>query len=53
MTLKADFKKSKTDPCLLYRIHELGTVIFIVYIDGNLPIIYKAVLMGTIEFIKK
>ena len=29
ITLKAVFKQFKTDPCLLYRLNELGTVISI------------------------
>ena len=33
MTLKAGFKQFKTNPCLLYTVNELGTVIVILYID--------------------
>ena len=36
MTLKAGFKKCKTDPCILYRVNELGAEIAIVYVDDTL-----------------
>ena len=39
--LKAEFKQCKNDPCLLYRVNELSTVILIIYVDGMLSIRYK------------
>ena len=53
MALKAGFKKCNTGPCLLYRVNELGTIIFIIYVDGTLEIGYKLALMNTIECIRK
>ena len=53
MTLKAVFKQCNNDPCLLYRLNELGTVIFIVYIDDTLEIRDKLASMDMIEFINK
>ena len=53
MTLKAGFNQYKTYPCILYRIYELGTVIFIIYVDDTLKIGDKPELMDTIECIKK
>ena len=38
MTLKAGFKKCKTDSCLIYRVNEIGTVIFIVCVDYTMKI---------------
>ena len=35
MTPKAGFKQFKTGPCLLYRVNELRTEIFIVYANGT------------------
>ena len=46
-------QKRKTDPCLLYRVNELGTVIFIVYVDYTLSIGDKLEFMDKIECIKK
>ena len=48
MTLKAGFKQCKTDPCLLYRVNELGTGLVIIYIFDTLAIGYKPSLMDTI-----
>ena len=53
MIPKVGFKKTQTDPCLLYIVNELGTVIVIIYIDDTLVIGYKSELMDTIEFIQK
>ena len=53
MTLKAWVKKFKTDPCLLYRVNEIGPVIIIVYVDDTLETGDKPAFMNTIECIKK
>ena len=53
ITLKVRFKQCNTDPCLLYRVNELGTETCIVYIDDTLVIGYKPVFMDKIECIKK
>ena len=53
MTLKAGYKKCKTEPCLLYRINELGNVIFILYKDDTLKIGDKPASVDTTEYTKK
>ena len=53
MTQKAVFKQCNTDPCILYRVNELRTAIFIVYIDDTLEIGVRPALIDTIECIKK
>ena len=53
MTLKAGFKQWKTDPCILWRVNKLETVIVIVYVYDTLEIGYKPALMDTIECINK
>ena len=53
MTLKTGFKQCKTDPCLLYRLNELRTLIVIVYLDGMLEIIDNPSFMNPFESIKK
>ena len=53
MTQKAVFKQCNTDPCILYIVNELGTAIFIIYVDDTLEIGVKPVLIDTIECIKK
>ena len=45
MTLKAGFKQCNTDPCLLYILNGLGTVIVIFYVDDTLEIGDKPVFM--------
>ena len=52
-TLKAGFKQWETDPCLLYMLNEIGTLIAIVYVDETLTIRDKPELVYFIEFIKK
>ena len=53
MTPKAVFKQYKMDPCLLYRVNELGTEIFIVYVYDTMEIEENTALMDTIEYTKK
>ena len=53
MTLKAGYKKCKTETCLLYRINELGNVIFILYKDDTLKIGDKPASVDTTEYTKK
>ena len=36
MNLKVGFKQWNTYTCILYRVNEIGTIIFIVYIDDTL-----------------
>ena len=48
MTLKEGSKQQKTEPCILYRVNELRTAIFIVYVDDTLGIGDKPELMDTI-----
>ena len=53
MTLNVGFKQCNTYPSLLYRVNELGNLIFIVYIDDTLTIGDKPSLVDMIELIKK
>ena len=53
VTFNPVFKKCKTDLCLLYLVHELGTVIVIVYVYSMLVIVDIPSLLNTIECIKK
>ena len=53
MILNVGFKQCRIYPCLLYRLNELGTVIFIVYVNYTLEIGNKPAFMDTIECIKK
>ena len=53
MTLKEGFKQYNTDPCLLYIVTELGTVIVTVYVDDTLATRYTTELMNTISCINK
>ena len=53
MTLKLGFKQCKTDPCILYRVNELGAIIVIVYVNYTLEIRDKPAFMNTIECIKE
>ena len=48
MNQKAGLEKCKTDPCLLYRVNELGTAIVIVYVDDILAKGEKSALKDTI-----
>ena len=47
------FKLCKTYLCLLFRLNELGTIFFIVYVYDTLEIGDKPALMDTIECINK
>ena len=49
ITPKVIFKKFKSNTCLLYMVNELGTEIFIVYVDDMLEIGDKTELMDKIE----
>ena len=49
MTPKSGFKQFKTDPCILYRVNELGTAILTVYVNGKLAIRDKSELIDIIE----
>ena len=53
MILRAGFKQCNTDPCQLYILNKLGTVIVIVYVDDMLTIKDKLALINMIECIKK
>ena len=48
MNLKVVFNKNKTDPCLLYRINELGPVIVNSYVHNMLSIRDKLAFMDTV-----
>ena len=48
MTIKAVFKKSITDPSILYILNELGTLIFIIYVDDTLAFRDKSALKNII-----
>ena len=48
MALKAEFIHFRADSCILYRLNELGTEVFMVYINGTLEIVYQPELMDTI-----
>ena len=53
MTLKAIIKKCKLDPCLLYRLNELGATISVIYVDDTLELEYELALVDSLVFIKK
>ena len=53
MNLKAGFKKWNTDPSILYRVNELGTLIVIIYVDDTLAFRGKTALVNIIECINK
>ena len=52
-TLKAVFKKCKTNTCILYRVNEICTIIVIVYVHDTPEIGYKPAFVDTIEYTKK
>ena len=53
MTLKAVSKQWITNPSILYRVNEIGTLIFIIYVDDNLKFRDKPELVNIIEYINK
>ena len=53
MTLKAGSNQCNTGVCLLYRVNELGTVAFIVYVDDMMEIGDKPEFTDAIECINK
>ena len=47
-TLKTLIKKCKLDPCLLYRLNELGTTISVIYVDDTLELEEELSLVHTL-----